>query len=115
MDEERRFKCDCAPTDLPPPRYTLRAGKLPGIKGRKERRMGLPKGGDGRVRDTELAVLLEIGRDLGPRGATAGKKGTPPPFASSPPPAFRLGAAFAGFVSRCFIEFSLFQNFFRFP
>jgi hypothetical protein len=101
--------------DLPPPRYTLRVGKLPGIEGRKERGMGLPKRGEGRVRDTELAVLLEIGRDLSPRGATAGKKENPPPFASGPPPAFRLARAFAGFVSGCFIEFSLFQNFFRFP
>ena len=77
--------------------------------------MGLREGGKSRVRDIELATPLEIGRDLSPRGAIAGKKGTPPPFASSSPAAFRQAAAFAGFVSRCFIEFSLFQNFFRFP
>jgi hypothetical protein len=88
---------------------------LPGIEGRKERGMSLREGGKSGVRDIELATPLEIGRDLGPRGAMAGKRGTPPPLASSSPAAFGLAAALAGFVSRCFIEFSLFQNFFRFP
>jgi hypothetical protein len=88
---------------------------LPGIEGRKERGMGLPKGDESGVRDMELATQLKIGRDFAPRGATAGKKRAPPPLASSSPAAFRLAAAFAGFVLRCFIEFSLFQNNFRFP
>lgn len=76
--------------------------------------MGLPKGGEGGVRDIEVAILPGIGRNLGPRGAIAEKKGTLPPLASSSSPAFRL-AGFAGLVLRCFIEFSLFQTFFRFP
>jgi hypothetical protein len=88
---------------------------LPGIEGRKESGMGLREGGKSRVRDIELATPLEIGRDLSPRGTIAGRKETPPPFAANSLLAFRVAAAFAGFVSRCFVEFSLFQRFFRFP
>jgi hypothetical protein len=79
---------------------------LIGIEGRA--RHWLAESGESRVREIELA-LLEIERDLGPRGATAGKRG-PPPFASISPPRFAGGGA-AGFVSRCFIEFSLFRSF----